>query len=263
MVFTLTAQVRTDYPGAVLLSVVGDAGVASRIDRIDGSDAAQPVRNYDSTGSGIEQVTDMEAPLGRAVSYNLLSASGAILAQSGQVVCPPLPGGGGLLRSVLKPFAGWMVVEPQDETGVEWASSTTVHEVVGSDTPIVVGEVRQRHKGIMSFLCKSIPAADQLVKMLRDGIPFLLRHDPCAQAQTRDILFYALNVSEVRYKRAGWRLVIVDYQTTAFVPGVTEEPPSSWTFEALAASAADFGELASHYATFADMALDNRLAVPA
>jgi hypothetical protein len=151
-----------------------------------------------------------------------------------------------------------MEVEPKDETGVEWRSSTTVHDVIGSDTPVVVGEVRQRHSGTMSFLCRSTDEADRLVRLMRDGTPLLLRHDPCAQAQTRDILFYARNATETREGRNGWRSIFVDYQSTKFVPGETEEPSSGWDFAALRDSATNFTVLASHYDTFSDMALDIR-----
>jgi hypothetical protein len=256
MPFTLTASINPYLPGAINLVVVGDPDVTSSITRVDGSSPQQPVRNYTTSGSGLETVVDCEAPLGRPVSYNLLDSYGSILAQSNQVTAPALPDGKGLLRSVLKPSVQWMAVEPQDERNVEWASSTSVHRVVGKDTPVVIGEVRQRYSGLMSFLCKSIAEADQMVALMRDGTALLLRHDPCAAPQTRDMLFYALDVTETRYGRAGWRLVLVDYQTTEFVPGVTEEPPfnQGWDFAALAASAPDFGTLASLWPNFAMMA---------
>lgn len=256
MPFTLTAAVNSTLPGSVLLAVTGDPGVPAGIERVDGANPSQPVRNFSGTGSGLDQVIDCEAPLGRPVSYNLIGGTGALLAQSQTVTCPPLPSGRGLLRSVLKPSVDWMEVEPHDETGVEWASSTTVHVVPGSDTPVVVGEIRQRHSGVMSFVCRSIGEADRMARLLRDGTPMLLRHDPCAQLQTRDLLFYALDVSEVRWGRSGWRLVVVDYQSSRFVPGETLEPATGWNFEALAGSAASFAELTGRYRTFSDMALN-------
>lgn len=259
MPFTITATVNSGLPGSVRLDVVGDPLIESRIVRLDGAYPAQPVRNYATTGSGVASVIDCEAPLGRPVSYNLVDYYGLLLASSNTVTCPPLPSGRAILRSVLAPHVGWLEVEPQDETGVEWSSSSTSHEVVGEDTPVVVGEVRQRHKGVMSLVCRSIAEADRLVALLRDGIPFLLRHDPCAQAQTRDLLFYAFDAREVRWGRAGWRLVVFDYQSTAFVEGSTDEPASGWDFAALRDSATDFADLMSHYASFADMALDRRI----
>lgn len=259
MPFTLTATVNPTLPGSVQLGVVGDPAVQSSIQRIDAHYAAQPVRNYDSSGSGIESVIDCEAPLGRPVHYLLLDYNGAVLASSAPVTCPPLASGRSLLRSVLKPSVVWLEVEPQDETGVEWPTSTAVHIIPDSPDPVVVGGTRQRHRGVISFLCRSIPEADQLVSIMRDGVPLLLRHDPCSQTQTRDMLFFAGDVSEVRWQRDGWRLVIADYVTTGFVPGVTEEPGSGWDFAALAASAPDFAALAGRYRDFASMALDIRL----
>jgi hypothetical protein len=256
--FTIAASVRSDYPGAVGIIVTGDPAVQSSITRVDGSLPQQPVRNYSGTGSGLETVTDMEAPLGRAVSYNLLDVYGGVLAQSAAVTCPAPGTGYSLIRSVLKPSVAWMWVEPQDEAAVEWATSTTVHRIPGSDTPIVVGEIRQRRSGTFSFLVRSIEEADRLVSLMRDGTPILLRHSPCASAQTRDLLFYALDVTEVRWGRQGWRRIVVDYASTGFVSGETLEPPFSegWTMDALRHSANTFAELASLWPTFAAMATE-------
>lgn len=252
MPFAVYAAQHLTLPGAINIIVEGDPNVVSALSRIDGSYAAQPVRNYDNTNTGTEPVTDCEAPLGRPVYYNLTNAYGDILAQSRMVTCRPLKNNHGLLRSVLMPTVSWMEVEPQDETGVTWATSTAVHRVIGQDTPIVVGEVRQRHSGTMKFLCKSITEADNMVRMMKDGTALLLRHDPCAQPQTRDILFYAKDVDEVRYGRAGWRIIIVDYQSTKFVAGKTLEPTfdEGWDFQALSDSAPDFAVQASLWPNF-------------
>jgi len=254
--FSIAASVFGGIPGAVQLSVTGDASTQSTIERMDAARVGQPVRNFDNTNSGLEQVIDCEAPLGRQVYYNLLAFDRSILAQTPMITCPPLASGKSIIRSVLAPQVAWLEVEPQDETGVQWDTSTTSYSVVGSDTPVVVGEVRQRHSGTVSFLCKSIPEANELVQLTRDGVPLLLRHSPCAGDQTRDILFYALGVSEVRHGRAGWRRVLVDYQSTYFVAGDTVEPPGTWTFAALRDSAANFAALAGKFSNFADMAMN-------
>lgn len=258
MPFSLTATVYPNLPGAVRLGVVGDAGVASSIVRQDAAYEGQPVRNYSTTGSGIETVIDCEAPLGRPVSYSLLDPAGKVLASAGPVTCPALPNGRGILRSVLRPQVSWMEVDPQDVTGTEWESSTTVHRIVGSDTPVVVGEIRQRRSETITFLCRSVAEADRLVGMCGDGSLLLLRLDPCASVQTRDALMYPLGITERRWGRQGWRLVSIEAQTSKFVPGDTEEPPFDFDFAALATRAETFAGLTEVYSNFAAMALDVR-----
>lgn len=267
MPYSVTATVFPGLPGAVQLDVAGDPGglgSTARLVRVDGAEAAQPVRNFDGVPeSGADTVVDCEAPLGRPVTYLLQDFRGATLASAGPITCPPLPDGRGILRSVLRPQVQWMKVEPQDETGVEWGTSTTVHRIVGSDTPVVVGEVRQRRTGTMTFLCRSTGDADRLVALCGDGSLMLLRVDPCASAQVRDLLFTPLDVGERRWGRQGWRLVWVDYQASRFVAGATQEPPlGQWSFDALAAAAVDFDGLAALYADFASMALDVRQVSP-
>lgn len=258
MPYTITASVNTTLPGSIKVSVIGNANVVSSIVRLDGSQVGQPVRNWTTTGSGVEQVIDCEAPLGRQVWYQLLDANGAPLAVTAAITCPPLPSGKSLLRSVLRPSVAWMEVEVADETGVEWATSTTPFPVVGSDTPVVVGEVRQRHSGVLVLLCRSIEEADGVVRLARDGTALLIRHDPCAAVQVRDMLFFALGVSEERVSRDGARIVAIDFQSSKFIAGETEEPGTGWDFAALGASAPNFGVLAGRYQDFASMALDLR-----
>jgi hypothetical protein len=243
-----------NLPGSIRVAVVGEPDTVASLLR-----NGNPVRNFSGLDSGgLAQVVDAEAPLGRAAVYSVVAPDGTLLASSAPVVCPPLPSGESLIRSVLRPSVAWMEVHPVDETGVRWRSSTTVHEVVGSDTPVVVGEVRQRRTGVMSFLCRSLAEADRLVLLLRDGTPVLLRFDPCAQPQVRDLLFYALDVNEIRWGRSGGRLVVVDYQDTAFVPGLTDEYGTGWDFAGLRDSAATFGELNGLFANFAAMAMNIR-----
>jgi hypothetical protein len=256
MPHTISVQVYEGVPGCVRVVVTGTPGVAARLWRVDGTET-HPVRNFTTTGNGLEEVIDTEAPLGRPVSYRLTDVLGDWLASSALVECPAPADGRSLLRSVLAPQVQWAWAEPQDEKNVEWATSTTVHRVVGSDTPVVVGEVRQRHSGIITFLCKSIAEADRLVAIMRDGAPLLLRHSPCAGRDTRDMLFYALDVTEARVFRSGWRLLAVEYQTTRFVVGDTEEPPSPlWTFGDLRDTGLTFGQVRDRYATFADLAMN-------
>jgi len=258
MPFQINATKNLELWGAVNLAILGDPNTTAKIARVDGSLPQQPVRNFDGIdGTGTALVVDTEAPFGRPVSYNLLSPTNVPLAQSNQITLTPPSHGRSLIRSVLRPSVEWMWVEPQDETGVEWSSSTTVHEVVGSDTPVVVGEIRQRYKGTISFLMPSTGEADQLVRLLRDGTPILLRHSPCAGSQTRDLLFYSLDVTEKRVGYSPSRIVSVDYQSTKFVYGWTEEPPYAvgWTFEALSLTAPDFGVLSSLWPNFAFMSL--------
>lgn len=258
MAFTLTAEVYPDMPGAVTLHVAGTAGVTSTLYRIDGSLPQQPVRNYSTSGSGLVTVVDCEAPLGRPVSYTLENSSGTLLAASGEVLCDAHPDGWSLIRSVLKPSVMWMWAEPEDEAGVQWPTSTTSFAVVGSDTPIPVGEVRQRYASTLSFLMRSTDEANQLVSILRDGLPILIRHSPCATAQTRDVLCYVRDVSEVRRGRDGWRSVVCDIQSTKFVAGDTLAPPinSAWDFAALTAAHTDFAAMSAGYASFAAMAMN-------
>ena len=72
------------------------------------------------------------------------------------------------------------------------------------------------------------------------------------------MLFYALDVSEDRLTKEGWRVIEVEYQSTKFVEGDTIEPPASWTFAALRDSAATFADQTALFASFQDMALDRR-----
>jgi hypothetical protein len=253
---TLTATVGDSLPGSVRLAVAADPNLPGTLVRRDGALPAQPVRNFTGTGSGVAVVIDCEAPLGRPVSYALLGEDGTVLATSGFVTCPAPGNGYSLVRSVLAPQVVWGWWEPADETGVEWPSSTTPFPVVGSDTPIVVSEVRQRHTGVLSFYCKSIGEADRLVSLMRDGTAVLVRHSPCAAKQTRDLLMYPLDVREQRWGRSGGRLVAVAYQSSKFVLGDTITPPDAWNFAALRDSAPTFADQAALFATFGDMALN-------
>jgi hypothetical protein len=161
------------------------------------------------------------------------------------------------LRSVLAPQVYWAWVEAADETGVEWATSTTSYPVVGSDTPIVVSEIRQRHTGVLVLYCKSITETQTMLAIMRDGTACLIRHSPCAAKQTRDMLFYPLDIRETRWGRNGGRLLAISYQASRWVPGATETPSVDWSFADLRDSATDFAGLAARYETFADMALNN------
>lgn len=255
---SIDVAVNPSLPGSVRVVVEG-APMVGTLNRLDGRSGPQPVRNFTGIDAGgLVQVIDAEAPLGRAVTYTLVDSTGRVLATSAAVTCPPLPSGRALLRSVLRPQVAWMEVEGQDETGVEWSTSTTVHRVVGSDSPVVVGEVRQRRSGTMTFLCKSIADADQMVSIMRDGTPLLLRFDPCAGDQVRDLLFYALDVTERRYGRVGWRLLAVDYQSVGFVPGATDEPPTGWDYAAVDAAWPDYQQLVVSYRDYAALLMDDR-----
>ena len=66
----------------------------------------------------------------------------------------------------------------------------------------------------------------------------------------------ALDVSESRLTREGWRVIEVRYQSTKFVPGDTIEPPASWTFQALSDAHTDFAEIAASYTDFQSVALN-------
>ena len=255
---TITCAENRFLPGAVTIAVVTDApNTPGSVVRIDGPYAPQPVRNFTGTDAdGASLVVDCEAPLGREVYYNLLDFNGTIVAQSNPVTCDAPLDGRSLLRSVLRPQVAWMWVEPVTETGVLWDSSTTVHEIPGSDTPVVVSEVRQRHSGRYEILCKNIHEADQVVALCRDGTLLLIRHSPCAGQKTRDTLIYPKDITEVLYNNGPWRRIVVEYQSTKFVPGKTDEPPvGSWTFADLAVSAPDFATLPSMWPNFATMAM--------
>jgi hypothetical protein len=252
---SISAVVNDSLPGSVRLGII-DAPAGSTIQRFDGIYPAQYVRNYDP-GGGLQTVIDCEAPLGRECSYAIVDDTKTIVARSGYVTCPAPANGWSLVRSVLAPAVYWMWAEPADETGVEWSSSTTSYPVVGSDTPIVVSEIRQQPTGVLSFLCRSILEVQTLLSILKDGTAVLVRHSPCAGVQTRDMTFYPLDVREVRWGRSGWRLVAVNYQATKWVPGATSEPPFEWDFGDLRDSATDFAALSARYASFGDMALNN------
>jgi hypothetical protein len=251
---SISAVVNDSLPGSVRLGII-DAPAGSTVQRYD-IYSAQYVRNYDP-GGGLQAVIDCEAPRGRECSYAIVDDTKTIVARSGYVTCPAPANGWSLVRSVLAPAVYWMWVEPADETGVEWSSSTTSYPVVGSDTPIVVSEIRQQPTGVLSFLCRSILEVQTLLSILKDGTAVLVRHSPCAGVQTRDMTFYPLDVREVRWGRSGWRLVAVNYQATKWVPGATSEPPFEWDFGDLRDSATDFAALSARYASFGDMALNN------
>jgi hypothetical protein len=250
---SISAVVNDSLPGSVRLGIV-DAPAGSTLQRFD-IYSAQYVRNYNPTG-GLQTVIDCEAPLGRECSYAIVDDTNTIVARSGYVTCAPHPQGWSIIRSVLAPSVFWMWIEPADETGVEWASSTTAYPVVGSDTPIVVSEVRQRHTGVLSFYCKNISEATTLLSILKDGTAVLVRHSPCAGVQTRDMTMYPLDVREVRWGRSGGRLVAVNYQSTKWVPGRTTTPAFDWDFGDLKDSATDFAELTAKYENFGAMALN-------
>jgi hypothetical protein len=251
----ISAVVNDTLPGSVRLGIV-DPPAGSTVQRFDGQYPAAYVRNF-APEAGMQALIDCEAPLGRECSYALVDASNTVIARSGFVTCPAPGNGYSLLRSVLAPQVYWAWVEAADETGVEWATSTTAYPVVGSDTPIVVSEVRQRHTGVLVLYCKSIFETQTLLAMMKDGTAMLIRHSPCAAQQTRDMTFYPLDIRETRWGRSGGRLLAISYQSSRFVPGATETPEIHWSFADLRDSATDFAALTARYATFADMALNN------
>jgi hypothetical protein len=66
------------------------------------------------------------------------------------------------------------------------------------------------------------------------------------------MLFYAKNVTERLVDKGPWRTIIVEFQTTRFVPGWTDEPLFSvgWNFEALTASGEDFANFVLMWPNF-------------
>ena len=256
MAYTIVASVFSGLPGAVRLGITGPADASCTLVRQDGAREAHPVRNWEQVpSSGVGAVIDCEAPLGRPVTYSLLSPTGAVLATSKAVTCPPPADNLGVLRSVLRPRVSWMLVEPQDVSGTEWDTSSTAHRIVGSDTPVVVGEIRQRRTETVTLLCRSVDDADRVVTIAGDGTLLLLRVPPCAGRQTRDLYGYPMQITERRWGRAGWRLVSIDVVTTKWIGGKTEEPEFEWTFGDLRDSAPDFQTLSGRYLNFAAMSM--------
>jgi hypothetical protein len=171
-------------------------------------------------------------------------------------MCPDPGDGRALLRSVLYPNVKWMWCRPVENTGLEYRSSTQTYDIVGSDTPVVVSEMRQRPTGTLVLYAGSIEEADEIVELARDGTALLIRFPSCAGEKSRDMLFYALNITENRWGRGSGRTVNISYQSSVFVPGRTLEPSSTWTFESLKNSATDFAALAAKYESFGTMALN-------
>ncbi len=280
MPFTITVAENAQLPGAVNIVIQSTETLAHqyRVDRVDASAMlSQPVRNFSGIGAGsvttpaTDYGTDCEAPLGRTVTYNLVNLGpgtvGQILAQSGPVTCDAPLDGRSLLRSVLRPTVSWTWTEPMDQTGVEWGSSSTTHWIPGSDTPILVSEVRHRHKGVFVFLCKSWTEADQVVTLCRDGTLMLLRNSPCSGKFVRDTLFMPLDITEVLVRNSpGWRKIAVEFQSSKFIYGETDEPRFSqgWDFgvlnppndpNSLKDSAPDFATMAGLWPNFGVQAL--------
>jgi hypothetical protein len=251
---TVSAVANSTLPGSVRVSVVAEPGEVAGILRSDGVREAQPVRNVDGTGPEI--IMDCEAPLGRPVKYSLVDATGKVIAVSAPVTCPDPGDGRALLRSVLYPQVMWMWCRPLDNTGMQHRSSTTVYDIPGSDTPVVIGEVRQRPTGTLSLYAGSIEEAEEIVELCSDGTALLIRFPLCSGTKSRDMLFYALDISENRYSKGAGRIVAISYQASRFVPGRTLEPPDNWNFEALHHSAPDFASLAARYQNFGAMAVD-------
>jgi len=278
MPFTISVARNLQLPGAVNIVIQSTEAQAHqyRLDRVDPlAWVAQPVRNFSGIGAGtvdtpaVDYGTDAEAPLGREVTYNLVNLGpgtvGQILAQSGPVSTAVPKDNRSLLRSVLRPTVAWQWVEPMDETGVEWGSSTTTHWIPGSDTPVLVSEIRHRHRGVLVLLSKSWSDADGIVNLCRDGTLMLIRHSPCAGKPLRDTLFVPLDINEVNL-RTGWRKIAIEFQSSKFVPGDTDEPKFSqhWDFGVLAPpedpnslrdSAPDFATLSGLWPSFGVQAL--------
>lgn len=236
MAWSITAAVHSgpdDLAGAVDLTVVGDPDAAIEVWRND-PNGEHPVRNIDPLpSSGAGQYIDVEAPLGVPVTYTVRQG-GRVRARSNEVTAPPLASGYALLRSVLRPYVQAVEVAFVDEVGTEWPTSSTAFAVVGSYDPVVVGDTRRRRRGTFVFAPASPGEASDLVYMLRDGIPFLLRLCPNGQRVQRDTLFYALNVTEARWGYSGRRELIVDFQSVDWVAGDTDVPePGTWTYEDL------------------------------
>jgi hypothetical protein len=251
---TIAATVNTTLPGSIRLAIVAEPLEAASVIRRDGVREAHPVRNVESTG--LEEVIDCEAPLGRPVTYSILDATGKVIATSSPVTCPAPADGRALLRSVLYPNVKWMWCRTIDNTGLEYRSSTQYYDIVGSDTPVIVSEMRQRPTGTLSLYAGSIEEADEIVELARDGTALLIRFPPCAGEKSRDMLFYALNITENRWGRGSGRVLNISYQSSVFVPGRTLEPASTWTFESLKNSADDFESLAAMFPSFQAMALN-------
>lgn len=258
MPFALSVSLNSSIPGAVDIVVDGDPDTACALYRVGVQNL--PVRNFHGIGSsGIEAVVDTEPPLGRAVHYNLVDPDGTILAQSADIFVPPIPGGYALLRSVLNPFAGWMTVTLVDDSGIGFESSSAVFPIEGSSQVTVVGGMRRYRRGTYTFATKTLAEADQLIGLLRDGVPMLLRVCPTGGVRARDTMFYGLGLQDAWWGADGARVVAVDYQAVdpANIVGDTETPPPlTWDFAALRDSADTFGELAGMWPDFRSMAVE-------
>lgn len=258
MAWTLTAEAMPSPPGSVSLALTGPPTTAFTIQRND-VDGPHPLRTPPkNTGpSGLVQFVDAEAPF-RSVTYSVVSG-GVLVVTSNEVRVDDPPGGGGLLRSVLRPAVQYQVVSVITETDIRYATSSVGFPVIGSTDPVVIADKRQNHTGRFQFGVMSLAECDSLMFMLSDGLPFLLRLCPGGQPFVRDTLFYALGVEELRFDRSGRRIVSVDYQSTPWVEGLGETGPgTTWLYSALKAQteAPTYGHLPPIRATYLDLVLD-------
>lgn len=254
------------YDGhAMRLVVVGDPESGLRVVRTQRANAGSEATGHWVRGTvtipheGWTYLIDWEPPLGGEVFYELISGN-VIIANTPWLDAPRRSDGLGTIHDPLNAAATIIPVEGQAEARTEWATTSVSHRVQGSATPVVVGDVRQRRRGTLTFLCKSHGEADRLVATLPDASVRVLRFDQCAQAQVRDLIFTPFAVTEDLWGRQGKRLVAVDWQEVdARDGGSGPVPPFGWTFDDLLASAPTFDSLLDRYADFDALLADERL----
>lgn len=260
MAWTITAA---DYgkalPGTVAVTVTGDPDTAIEIYRVTGTGKGVPVRNTSgavTTASGLFRVLDTEPPFG-SVRYELRVPGQDVSGIYSNTVTVRMPASGRpILRSILSPFGTWAEVTVQDETSLDYRTSSTVYDVVSAFDPVVVSDVRRDRSGTFLFMARDMTEADVLLSMMRDGDPLLLRACPSPRL-LRDTYFYPLDVREERWGMEGRRLIIVDYQSVAAVAGDAPLPPAGiWRYGdlALQTTAPTYGDLPVEWEDYLDLA---------
>lgn len=198
--------------------VVVDAPPGSSLVRVDPAGEHQ-VRGGQALDGDV-LVDDYEAPFGVPVTWRLhpagVTATGTLDVRTPWLTHPTDPTLGGPAGLV-------------DDDDWQWNAPGTVHDLLGSEWPIVVYQARTVHTGLLRLTSSWADRAG-IERLLRPGSPLLLRTPPGCDVDDAWVW-----PSTVRRRKAAphdpphvwWELT---YQRVATPGGlVTQDPSNAWT----------------------------------
>jgi len=234
-------------PGMVQVTAAPDSADGTgtwTVVRVDAGGDVSPMRSAPTiVADAVTSFVDVEASF-HPSEYRLL-LDGVVKA-SATITLAPLPSGRAVVRSVLR-LGESMEFTVVDEVDIEYATSSAVHRIIGSSDPIVIADKRQRRSGTYVLATLTFDEAQDALRILKDGVPLLMRSCPNPAHPVRDGYFYALDVREAHLggRNSAVRLWDVTYQTVSSVTGelALPVPTSPWTYADLQATALSNAEV--------------------